>query len=378
MTKDFGIKWTRGGRSRILGVDSLAAVAPLLADEPEIFVVYDRNVAWVAEAVMKGMPAGHDGEEPRAKAIAIDTSEGLKTLETVLALERQLLAAGASRGALLLAVGGGITTDIVGFAASIYKRGIRYANLPTTLLAQVDAAIGGKTGVNLDGYKNELGAFHMPAFTFLCPEPLQTLPEREMRCGLAEMLKTFLIADADAYRQAIDLLPCTEWHGSVHDPAQTGIPCTQTPGSVHGKGAWAQLALRAAEIKAAIVEEDPFEHGVRMKLNLGHTFAHALEALQARHNPVKHGEAVAIGTILAAQLSESLGLAENGLAARLEQDFRAVGLPVESPVPPAQLVDAMRKDKKAAGGKVRFVLPVRPGEVIVKELELNDLYFHTA
>ena len=355
MTKEFGIQWTRGGRSRIIGGDSLAAVAPLLADEPEICVVYDRNVAWVAEEVMKGMPgqAGHD-----VTAIAIDTSERLKTMETVVALERQLLEAGFSRGALLLAVGGGITTDIVGFAASIYKRGIRYANLPTTLLAQVDAAIGGKTGVNLDGYKNELGAFHMPAFTFLCPEPLRTLPEREIRCGVAEMLKTFLIADADAYRQAIDLLSCTK-----------------EPESVHGNGAWAELALRAAEIKAAIVEEDPFEHGVRMKLNLGHTFAHALEARQL---PLKHGEAVAIGTILAARLSEHLGLAENGIAARLEQDFRAAGLPTGSPVPPAQLVDAMRKDKKAAGGKVRFVLPAKPGKVIVKELELNDLHFNTA
>ena len=372
MTKEFGIQWTRGGRSRIIGGDSLAAVAPLLADEPEICVVYDRNVAWVAEEVMKGMPgqAGHD-----VTAIAIDTSERLKTMETVVALERQLLEAGLSRGALLLAVGGGITTDIVGFAASIYKRGIRYANLPTTLLGQVDAAIGGKTGVNLDGYKNELGAFHMPAFTFLCPEPLRTLPEREIRCGVAEMLKTFLIADADAYRQAIDLLSCTKEPESVHEPAQTDTSCTKWPESVHGNGAWAELALRAAEIKAAIVEEDPFEHGVRMKLNLGHTFAHALEARQL---PLKHGEAVAIGTILAARLSEHLGLAENGLAARLEQDFRAAGLPTGSPVPPAQLVDAMRKDKKAAGGKVRFVLPAKPGKVIVKELELNDLHFNTA
>ena len=347
MTKEIGIRWTRGGRSRVVGGDSLAAVVPLLAEEPEICVVYDRNVAWVAEAVIERM----HGQVIRT--IAIDTSEGLKTMESALGLARRLLEAELSRGALLLAVGGGITTDIVGFVASIYKRGIRYANLPTTLLAQVDAAIGGKTGVNLDGFKNELGAFHMPAFTFLCPEPLQTLPEREMRCGIAEMLKTFLIGDADAYRQAVGLLA-----KSAPDTAEL-----------------AGWALRAAEIKAAIVEEDPFEHGVRMKLNLGHTFAHALEARQL---PLKHGEAVAIGTVLAARLSESLGIAENGLAERLEQDFRAAGLPTECPVPPAQLQDAMRKDKKAAGGKIRFVLPVTPGEVIVKELELNDLHLYTA
>ena len=344
--------------------ESLAAVMPLLADEPEIFVVYDRNVAWVAEAVTKEMPG--------VKAFAIDTSEKQKTMDSVLMLTRRMLEAELSRGALLLAIGGGITTDLVGFAASIYKRGIRYANLPTTLLAQVDAAIGGKTGVNLDGYKNELGAFHMPEFTFLCPEPLKTLSERELRCGVAEMLKTFLIADADAYRQAIDLLPCTKWHESVHEPAPTGTSCTNTAESVHDLAA---LIRRAAEIKASIVEEDPLEHGVRMKLNLGHTFAHALEARQL---PLKHGEAVAIGTILAAQLSEGLGIAEEGLAARLKQDFQAVGLPTEIPCPLAELVKAMRKDKKAAGGKVRFALPVRPGEVVIKELELNDLHLNTA
>jgi len=330
-------------------LDHLADVCPWLCREPEIVLVHDRNVAWVAEAVVSALTP-----ESLKACIAVDASEAGKTLEEAGVLGRKLLEADVSRGALLLAIGGGITTDLAGFVASIYKRGIRYANLPTTLLGQVDAAIGGKTGVNLDGYKNELGAFHMPECTFLCPEPLRTLPEREWRCGVAEMLKTFLIADADAYTQAVDLLACVKSAPDSH--------------RLH------ELAIRAAEIKAAMVQEDPYDQGIRMKLNLGHTFAHALEAVQTgMPAPLKHGEAVAVGMVLAAQLSERLGVAEKGLAARLELDFRAVGLPTTCPIPPQELLEAMRKDKKAAGGAIRFVLPVRPGEVCLRNLSAEAI-----
>ena len=334
-------------------LDKVADVGSWLCREQEIVIVYDENAAWVAQEALQGIPGVK-------AAIGIRASEGAKTLDSAAGLSRQLLEADVSREALLLAIGGGVTTDLSGFVASIYKRGIRYANLPTTLLAQVDAAIGGKTGVNLDGYKNQLGSFCMPACTFLCPEPLQTLPPREWRCGLAEMLKTFLLADPQAYRQALDLFSSAK--PALFAPEMAG------------------LVRRAAEIKEAIVKEDPYDKGERMKLNLGHTFAHAIERVQAQRadgNPLKHGEAVAVGMVLAARLSERLGMAEKGLAVLLEQDFRAVGLPVQSPVPPEELLDAMRKDKKAVGGKLRMVLPAAPGEVIVKELEINDLHFNT-
>ena len=385
MAKEFGIEWSRNGMSRVMGGDSLAAVAPLLADWPEIVVVYDRNVAWVAEEVMNLLSglARNNAADARVLAFPIDTSEGVKTMEGAMALARQMLEADVSREALLLAVGGGVTTDLTGFVASMYKRGVRYANLPTTLLAQVDAAIGGKTGVNLDGFKNELGAFHMPAFTFLCPEPLRTLPQREFRCGVAEMLKTFLIADADAYRRAIDLLSVTNMLDLVSGPGKIGPSSTKTPQTVSGTpniGAsstkMAEMVLRAAEIKAAIVQEDPYDRGNRQKLNLGHTFAHALEAVQAIRadaTPLKHGEAVAVGMVLAAQLAEILGIAQIGLAEQLNADFKAVGLPTDTPVAPGDLLDAMRKDKKAAGSAVRFVLPVKPGEVCIRELPLEDI-----
>ena len=328
-------------KCNIVSADSIRELATLLQGEKEVYLVYDENVAWVAENLPD--PSGAIRERR-----ALGTSEDLKTMETVLALERWLLAAGASRNALLLAVGGGITTDLVGFAAAIYKRGIRYANVPTTLLAQVDAAIGGKTGVNLDGYKNMVGAFRMPEFTFLCAETLRTLPPREFRAGLAEMLKTFLIGDAVAYTQAVkDFTP--------------------------------QLIDHAAAIKAGIVENDPFEQGERAKLNLGHTFAHAIEhQAQQCGGDIRHGEAVAMGIILAARLGENEGITENGLTARLEQDFVRLGLPVNCPYRQEALLKAMALDKKAqTGGKVRFVLPETLGKVVFKEWNPYDLHVDT-
>ncbi len=273
------------------------------------------------------------------------------------ALERWLLQEDASRGALLLAVGGGITTDLVGFAAAIYKRGIRYANVPTTLLAQVDAAIGGKTGVNLDGYKNMLGAFRMPEFTVLEAAFLRTLPVREFRCGLAELLKTFLLGDGAAYGALVSSLK------SAQNNDERGIE---------------DDIRRAAAIKARIVAEDPEEHGVRAKLNLGHTFGHAIEHEARLHGAdITHGEAVAMGIVLAAELSERLGLAQKGLSAQLKADFSRLGLPVDCPYPVEDLVEALRKDKKAvAGGKVKFVLLRAPGDVVLQELPY-DCYLHT-
>ena len=324
------------------------ALARLQA-EPELFVVYDANVAWVASQLTEALPV-------RA-SMALETSEEGKTLETVQALERWLLQEDASRGALLLAVGGGITTDLVGFAAAIYKRGIRYANVPTTLLAQVDAAIGGKTGVNLDGYKNMLGAFRMPEFTVLEAAFLRTLPPLEFRCGLAELLKTFLIGDGAVYGALVSSLQ------SAQNKDERGIE---------------DDIRRAAAIKARIVAEDPEEHGVRAKLNLGHTFGHAIEhEARLRGADITHGEAVAMGIVLAAELSERLGVAQKGLSAQLKADFSRLGLPVDCPYPVEDLVEALRKDKKAvAGGKVKFVLLRAPGDVVLQELPY-DCYLHT-
>lgn len=327
MTNDLGISVLRTESCRIVYGESLAGLRVLLEDEKEVFVVYDRNVGWVSASV--------PGER-----MPVDTSEQAKSVDTVLEICNWLMEQNASRQALLVAVGGGITTDLVGFAASMYKRGIRYANVPTTLLAQVDAAIGGKTGVNFQGYKNMLGAFRMPEFTAICPEVLKTLPDRQFRAGLAEMLKTFIIADPQSYREA------------VSSGKSAKIPD-------------GRLVARAAAIKAAIVERDPLEQGERAVLNLGHTFAHAIEhkALE-KGDDILHGEAVAIGIIMAAEMAEREGVAEKGLAAQLRADFKALGLPTECPY--GNLEGAMEKDKKAEGGKVTFVLPVAIGKVIMR------------
>lgn len=339
----------------IIELQHIADIGAFLKEEPEVYLVYDRNVEWVAREIPghagNDDGAGNDGTKGNVKkCFGIETSEQLKTMDSVLALERRLLEAGASRNALLVAVGGGITTDLVGFAAATYKRGIRYVNLPTTLLAQVDAAIGGKTGVNLDGYKNMVGAFHMPEHSFICADVLRTLPPREFRSGVAELLKTFLLGDAAAYEEAVRAL----------SGAETADLAT--------------LIHRAAQIKEQIVTEDPHEHGVRAKLNLGHSFAHAIEhEARVQGADITHGEAVAMGIVMAAKVSEAAGLADQGLAARIEADFRALGLPTESPFPLETLKAAMQKDKKADGSKVKFVLPASIGQVVFKDLSPFEL-----
>ena len=337
------------------------AIARLQA-EPELYLVFDRNVDRHAREVQSAVPV--------KGAFGLDASEQGKTLETVQALCRRLLEAGASRQAFLLAVGGGITTDLAGFAAAIYKRGIRYANFPTTLLAQVDASIGGKTGVNLDGYKNMLGAFRMPEFTILHPRVLETLPEREYKAGTAELLKTFLLADGTRYAEAVRFFAAAQQDGGLGAKSAPNAPGLQ------------KLIEAAADIKADIVARDPQEHGERAKLNLGHSFGHAIEHLaQQWGDDIHHGEAVAMGIVLAARLSERRNLAPVGLANKLRADFEAIGLPVQCPYPLQALGEAMRNDKKAAGGKVKFILLKGPGEPVMQEITVNeaidDLRQHT-
>ena len=325
---------------------------------------------------------GAEKTEREWPLLAITADEAHKSIDTVMEICRWLLEQEADRDALVLAVGGGVTTDMAGFAASIYKRGVRYANVPTTLLSMVDAAIGGKTGVNLDGYKNLLGVIRQPEFTAIFPEALETLPEREFRSGLAEMLKTFIIKNpAHAYERAVAAFGAAM-------PGQ-GSPCGTLPGPLPlaaGKEL-AELIQLAAGVKQEIVEKDEFESGLRRKLNLGHTFGHAIEWWQreiagqagnddgaGNDEPLTHGEAVAIGMVQAARISEKLGIAEEpGLADRIAADLKACGLPTELPCPVEELLPAILKDKKAEGGRINFVLPVAIGKVIVKKIPAGQL-----
>lgn len=336
-----------GGKtaSRVISAESIEALAPLLEAYPKVFLVYDRNVAWVAKEIAAGSPL--------AGMKAIDTSEKAKDLATVQDLCSWLLEAGADRKSLLLAVGGGITTDLAGFAACIYRRGIRFAFVPTTLLAQVDAAIGGKTGVNFLDFKNMLGVIRQPDFTFECALVLQTLPHRDFLSGAAELLKTFLIDNTgNAYEKAVTML--SEAEVSAPDTLQ-------------------KLIAAAASVKAGIVGRDEQENGERRHLNLGHTFAHAIEheARQAGLD-ITHGEAVAVGILLAARLSEAMGLASKGLAARLEADWTACGLPTSVPFDLRTLTAAMTKDKKAEGDTIHFVLLSSIGQVEIRKISAAE------
>ena len=309
----------------------------------EVFVVYDRNVAWVAQEIAAACPP--------AGMKVLDASEKAKDMATVLDLCSWLLEAGADRSSLLLAVGGGITTDLAGFAACIYRRGIRFAFVPTTLLAQVDAAIGGKTGVNFLDFKNMLGVIRQPDFTFECAQVLRTLPRRDFLSGAAELLKTFLIDNTgNAYEKTVAFLSA---------PADSATLQT--------------LIAAAAKVKAGIVSRDEQERGERRCLNLGHTFAHAIEheARQAGLD-VTHGEAVAVGILLAARLSEAMGLASKGLAARLEADWTACGLPTSVPFDLGTLTAAMTKDKKAEGDTIHFVLLSSIGQVEIRKISAAE------
>ena len=343
MKKEIAVTIDGKVAGRVVGCDRIAGIADLLREEPEVFVVYDGNAAWVAEEVLTA--ASVKG------SLALEAKEEGKTIDTVLLITRMLLEADASRRALVVAIGGGITTDLAGFAASVYKRGVRYANVPTTLLAQVDAAVGGKTGVNLDGYKNMLGTIVQPVFTLVCAEALRTLPRRDFLSGAAELLKTFIIDnEEDHYARAVRWL------------------------SAGGSGTELQeLVLAAAAVKAGVVSRDPFERGERRKLNLGHTFAHAIEhEARLRGDDITHGEAVSAGILLAARLSDALGIS-TGLAAALTGDFLAAGLPVACPYPLQDLASAMGKDKKAEGGLVHFVLPGWVGRVVIRDLTVEEV-----
>ena len=334
-----------GGRtaSRVISADSLQGLTPLLEAYPKVYLVYDRNVAWVAQEIAAACPP--------AGMKVLDASEKAKDMATVLDLCSWLLEAGADRSSLLLAVGGGITTDLAGFAACIYRRGIRFAFVPTTLLAQVDAAIGGKTGVNFLDFKNMLGVIRQPDFTFECAQVLRTLPRRDFLSGAAELLKTFLIDNTgNAYEKTVALLSA---------PADSATLQT--------------LIAAAAKVKAGIVSRDEQERGERRCLNLGHTFAHAIEheARQAGLD-ITHGEAVAVGILLAARLSEAMGLAPKGLAARLEADWTACGLPTSVPFDLGTLTAAMTKDKKAEGDTIHFVLLSSIGQVEIRKISAAE------
>lgn len=359
--------------SRIMVGETIAELEGVLERYPHVFAVMDANVAMhcpasadIAEIMnRKGVPGK-----------LIEASEETKTMDTVMDICGWLLDNGADRDALVLAVGGGITCDMVGFAASIYKRGVHFAYLPTTLLAQVDAAVGGKTGVNFDRYKNMLGIIRQQDFTFICPEVLVSLPHREFIAGVAEMLKTFIIDDNGNYQKAVDVLSEMSQGYSLlpeESAADYWSDCVAAYSSE-----LMYLVEEAVRVKAGVVSRDQYERGERRKLNLGHTFAHAIETLAQREGrDISHGEAVAMGLVMAARLSDRVFRGDMDTPTELEGglaiDLCDCGLFPQCPYEIADMAEIMMKDKKAEGGKVHFILIREIGEVTSYPLAVEEV-----
>lgn len=278
--------------------------------------------------------------------IVLPDGEAHKDLDAIRHIYDTLLAGKYDRNTLLVALGGGVVGDITGFAAATYLRGIDFVQIPTTLLAQVDSSVGGKTGVNHPLGKNMIGAFYQPRCVLADSEVLQTLPEREVKAGLAEVVKYGLIYDAEFF----------EWLAANSE----GIT-NRDPELI------SQAIKTCCEIKAEIVAQDEKEAGVRALLNLGHTFGHAIETASGYGNWL-HGETVAMGMTMAADLSRRLGWIEPPVAQRIREVLeRNFGMPVVPPadIPVEQYLDLMMSDKKAEAGKIRFVLLKGIGTAVV-------------
>lgn len=273
--------------------------------------------------------------------ILLPDGEAAKTWETLNLVYNALLAERCDRGTTLIALGGGVVGDITGFAAATYQRGIPFIQVPTTLLAQVDSSVGGKTAINHPLGKNMIGAFYQPILVLADTDALATLPEREFRAGVAEVVKYGFIYDA----------VFLEWLENHLDALMRREP-----------RALAHAIRRSCEIKAEIVAQDERESGVRAWLNLGHTFGHAIEA-GLGYGQWLHGEAVAAGMVLAAELSVSVGLLQPAEARRVRDLVTRAGLPARAPdLGTARYLELMRVDKKAQGGAIRYVLLKRLGE----------------
>ena len=324
------------GSSRLLLGASLDRLGDVAGDRRAV-VISDENVARL-----------YGSRFPAAERLIVPPGEESKTLDQARVLYGRLVAAEVDRETLVIGIGGGVVCDLAGFVAATFLRGLACGFVPTTLLAQVDASIGGKNGVNLARYKNLVGTIVQPRFVLVDPGLLETLPPAEIRCGLAELVKAAAIRDAA-------LFATLEERGAALLAA--------TP-EVLG-----ELVARAVAVKAAVVAEDERESGVRRLLNFGHTFGHALE----RATALSHGEAVSVGMVVAARLSVARGLLPATEAERLERLLETLGLPTRAPADAELLADAMRRDKKRSGDVIRFVLLERIGRAVVAPIPLKTL-----
>ncbi len=301
-----------------------------------LFIVTDSNVSRIYGSLF-----------PPGEVLVIEPGEGSKRLEVIGDLCRRMLEAGADRSSFVLGFGGGVVCDVAGLVASLYMRGVRHAFVSTTLLSQIDASIGGKTGVNLGEYKNMIGTFRQPEFVLCDHEMLRTLPDDEYRSGMAELVKHAVIRDRNLF-----------------------FDISASAGELQGGNTrlLGDLILRAVKIKAAIVRRDPLERGERRLLNFGHTFGHVIES----HYRIAHGLAVAQGMLIAAELSVWKGEMPHSEYRLMQMVLDKIGLSGGYPLPPG-VVSLVSKDKKSEAGAINFALLRSIGKAVVRRLTLTEL-----
>jgi len=324
------------GTSRVFIGERIGNLVSHLPGGKAVFIT-DANVRRLYPAVFSGLPT-----------IELPAGEEAKSLETVALIYGKLLGLGADRTTLVVGVGGGVVCDLAGFAASTFLRGLGFGYAATTLLAQVDASVGGKTGVNFGGYKNMVGVFQQPRFVVCDPAVLATLPQREVLSGMAEVVKHAAIGSPGLFevlearsRDALELVP-----DILED-----------------------IIGQSVAVKAAVVGRDEKEADERRVLNFGHTLGHAFEA----RSGLSHGEAVSLGMAAAARFSVRKGLLPAGDAERLLGLLKSLGLPTSVPFDREAILDAVRKDKKRAGAAVKFVFLKGIGEPVVEDIPLGEL-----
>ena len=327
-----------GGYDILIGRGELALAGENLVErklaEP-MAIVTDTNVGPIyAKALQNSL----ERKNIHPTITMFQAGEANKTLETVSNLWKEFLQAGLDRKSTIIALGGGVTGDLAGFAACTFMRGVPWVGIPTSLLAMVDSSLGGKTGFDLPYGKNLVGAFHSPRLVLVDPALLTTLPEAEFRSGLAEVVK----------------------HGVISDPVLFDL-CSH--GEDHVIHNLEEILRRAVAVKVCYVRDDPFEEGSRATLNYGHTVGHGIELASGFR--IRHGEAVAIGMVVEARVAEHLSLSSSGLSLQIANALAGLGLPTKIPadLKHEDILEAMKVDKKRRAGKIRFALPVRIGDV---------------
>jgi 3-dehydroquinate synthase len=319
---------------------------PLLKRK-RVAIITDENIARLHFA---GLQAALDMHGIFHASLVLKPGEATKSYAGLQEACEFLLASGIERNDMVIAFGGGVIGDLAGFAAGVLRRGVRFVQIPTTLLAQVDSSVGGKTGINSPRGKNLIGVFHQPSLVLADLDLLRTLPMRERAAGYAEVAKYGLLGDSSFF----------DW---LDQRVEQVIACDSD--------AVRKAVSRSCQMKADIVAKDETETGLRALLNLGHTFGHALEAATGYSNRLLHGEAVAIGMVQAFRFSGRLGLCEPHLADHVARHLGRAGLPPGTGQipgalpPPAKLLDIMHQDKKAAGGKLVFILARSVGDAFV-------------